>query len=390
MKAIFIVPSDYDSLADKGVLHIVRQRDEDNLLTALWTIHPFALHRRDIAIADGHTLVEFGQPQSAYLRFVSWIRQLNHLLSIVSYLRKLIAQESVDFVRSNDPYFCGLLGYAATRWTKAKFCVSLHADYDKMDELDPYVGAPRIFGSRRAAKWLEWFILSRADRILAITRYMADYARRNGAPPSRVALFRHHIDLSPVTTSPKKMAEQDSSVPIIALVSRLSRQKSIADLPAVAENLRSLGVEFQIQVAGDGPERARLESMLTKMGLTRHVRFLGFRSAEQVRDLLVRASASIVFIGGASLVEAAAAESPTVAYDCEWHSELIENGITGFLVPEHDTRAAAQALSHLLRDQAMAKTVGKALRKRVCIEYGEANLLRQRQQAYRDLVSCVS
>src|SRR5689334_1337756 len=111
MKAVFIVPSDYDSLVAKGVLHVVRERDEGALLTELWTIHPFALARRDIKIADKHALLEFRQPQSSSTRIFSWLRQIGHLWSVIHFLRGLIRRENVDFIRANDPYFCGLIGF---------------------------------------------------------------------------------------------------------------------------------------------------------------------------------------------------------------------------------------------------------------------------------------
>jgi glycosyltransferase involved in cell wall biosynthesis len=383
MKGIFVVHSDYDSLVKKGVLEGIRQRDEDGFLNKVWTVHPFALHDREIKISNSHILLEYRQPPSSRYRAVSWLLFFYHILRVTLSVRHLAKENNVDFVRSQDPYFCGLVGYLATRKSSVNFCVSLHADYDKMDILDPVRGAPRIFGSRRPATLLERFVLSKADRVLVISDYMARYAVRHGARAESVRLFRHRIG---VNFSQSKQRRLLTDRPVLALVSRLSRQKYILDLPVLVSELASLRRDFCVEVAGDGPERADLENELQARGLSKYVHLLGFQSADQVESLFCRACASIVFIGGFSLIESAAVACPVVAYDCEWHSEVVEDGISGFLVREGDSVAAARAAAKLLNDSDLAQKMGVELRNRVATMYDDSRLIEQRREVYRELV----
>jgi len=63
-------------------------------------------------------------------------------------------------------------------------------------------------------------------------------------------------------------------------------------------------------------------------------------------------------MGGYSLIEACAAGSPVVAYDVEWHSELVQTGKTGQLVREHDILGLTQAVDTLLTYPDEAKAMG--------------------------------
>ena len=72
-------------------------------------------------------------------------------------------------------------------------------------------------------------------------------------------------------------------------------------------------------------------------------------------------------MGGFSLIEACAAASPVVAYDVAWHRELIRDGETGYLVPEHDVDGVVNAINRLLDDRVTAVAMA-ARAKRLAVE----------------------
>ena len=65
-------------------------------------------------------------------------------------------------------------------------------------------------------------------------------------------------------------------------------------------------------------------------------------------------------MGGFSLIESCAAGSPAIAYDVEWHGELVRDGETGFLLAEGDAAGLVAAVERLLDDEALAARLGAA------------------------------
>lgn len=68
-------------------------------------------------------------------------------------------------------------------------------------------------------------------------------------------------------------------------------------------------------------------------------------------------------MGGYSLIEACAAGCPVISYDVEWHSELVKNRETGFLIKEYDIDGATEALNWLLEHPVDSETMGQRAKK---------------------------
>lgn len=109
----------------------------------------------------------------------------------------------------------------------------------------------------------------------------------------------------------------------------------------------------RLQLAGDGPCRPELEALATELGVTGSVEFLGVRTdvAALLRGsaLLVLASYAIECFPYAAL-EAMAAGRGVVSTDVGGLPELVDDGVTGRLVPPHDPAALAEALIEGLTD----------------------------------------
>ena len=109
-----------------------------------------------------------------------------------------------------------------------------------------------------------------------------------------------------------------------------------------------------LDVAGDGPERKRLEMKATGLGIASRVRFLGYRSQGDVRKLIQQADVFVMtsFSEGIPVVlmEAMAAGVPVVATRIAGVPELVDDGDDGLLVLPGDADATAAAVRRLLDD----------------------------------------
>lgn len=120
-------------------------------------------------------------------------------------------------------------------------------------------------------------------------------------------------------------------------------------------------------IIGDGPERATLEGLANELGISSSVRFLGALPREEAlrelagADLLVFPSLWYETFG-LTILEAASQGVPAVATNIGGQSSLVQDGITGRLVPPGDSAALAASLRELLSDPAALRRMGAAAR----------------------------
>lgn len=167
--------------------------------------------------------------------------------------------------------------------------------------------------------------------------------------------------------------------PLILTVASLRPYKGIPVLLEACYLLGQAGVPFRCRVAGDGPVRSELEALATAYGLDDRVRFLGAVPEDRVPRLLSEASVfvlpSVVQEDGqmdgipVALMEAMAAGVPVVASDLSGIPELVEDGVTGILVPPDDPEAVAAAVRSVLDRPRRARELAERGRQEVREEF---------------------
>ncbi|HET6249238.1 MAG TPA: glycosyltransferase family 4 protein [Tepidisphaeraceae bacterium] len=156
----------------------------------------------------------------------------------------------------------------------------------------------------------------------------------------------------------------------------VGRLAGVKGLPVLLDAIAQLSQErydLILNVAGDGPDRAAIESRAADLKLSDRVRFLGYQSQSQVRELLAQTDvfAMASFAEGVPVVlmEAMAAGVPVVAPQIAGIPELVENNVSGFLVPPGDAAALAERIGALLKDADLRRRFGTAGRAKVEAEF---------------------
>jgi glycosyltransferase involved in cell wall biosynthesis len=175
-----------------------------------------------------------------------------------------------------------------------------------------------------------------------------------------------------------------------ALVSaaRFVPQKGFAVMVrAMASLLREIS-HARLYLAGGGPDERNLRGLCRSLGLEGRVVFLGVRN--DLHRLLPMADvflfASLASEGFPLVpLEAMALGVPVVSCRIEPIGELIEDGLTGLLVPPGDAEALAQAVARLARDEGLRKTIAEAGRRRVHESFNARRSARQLAECYRML-----
>ena len=366
-RILFIVPEDYDALKTKGVDGMIFERDEEGFFERVVTVHPIAFRSRTIELNEVFVIHEFERNIFGRLsrnRFLKVFYSPFHFVRVVSALLKLIRRERIDLIRANDPFWMGLIGLIVAKLSGRSFCVSIHADYDKRLQLKGKGDYSTFFGIQWPAKLICHLVLSSADMVLPIRETLGLWAKSQGASSKRIKIIPHGIKIEEFYPLDNydlfKMFGIPRNRQLISFVGRLSLDNYFDDVIEIARKLALRRSDFCLVVVGGGELENWLKDILSAdHQLSNVVRMVGFQPRKVGFALRCHSAASLCLMGGFSLIEACLARRPVISYDVEWHSELIQTGRTGFLVPERDIDAVLHAVERCLDEKEMMTTLGK-------------------------------
>jgi len=162
-------------------------------------------------------------------------------------------------------------------------------------------------------------------------------------------------------------------LPVLVTVARLDPLKGYDTLLQTARILVERDVEYRWALIGDGPIRRELEDAISCPPLNGRVEILGFRSQDEVRDLLRGASLFILPSRSEGLpvvlMEALACGVPCISTPINGIPEIVRHGSNGLLVSAGDPVALADAVERLLRHPAERRRLAHAARPSVEGEY---------------------
>lgn len=281
----------------------------------------------------------------------------------------------------------GTLGRVAARLARVPIVVHTYHGHVFHGYFPP--GRTRIFLAveRTLARWSDCLLaVSESVRRELLTLGVGSLARFRVVPLG-LDLDRYHgVDVARGILRAELGLPADA--PVVTIVARLVPIKAHEVFLEAARRVRQALPASRFLVVGDGERRAALEALAAELGLGESVLFLGWR-----RDLeRVYADATVVALTSrnegspVSLIEAMAAGRPVVATRVGGVPDLVEDGLTGCLVPPDDAGALATALLALLRDPERRRTLGQAARGRVCRAFTADRLVANVDALYGELL----
>lgn len=263
----------------------------------------------------------------------------------------------------------GLDLYRTSRMIR-RFCPDvLHAWLPRSQAIFLFLGAISGTRVRIAARRGQYQILKSGVRkrlALFLSRHLATAATVNSLMSLNevgedvvmrqlpVALIPNGLCVGDRVANPRKQP------PSIAVVANLLAYKGHEDLMQ-AISLVSRSLSFQVNLYGDGPERTRIQEMVRTLGLSGIVHFHG--AVPDPTDVLV-ASQLLVLASHTEgspnvILEARAVGLPVVATRVGGVPELVEDGVTGLLVPPHDSQTLATAIELMVRSPDLRVRLGE-------------------------------
>ena len=241
-----------------------------------------------------------------------------------AYYAVLLQKREVDHVHVHHGYFGSWIAMVAARLLGISFSLTLHGS----DLL--------VHGAYLDTK------LKYCRSCLTISDYNRHYIFDHfpAIDPKKVVVSRLGVDVLPTTKLPLRVASNPRNSLRLLAVGRLHAVKGHGFLLRACSRLRDAGLDFKCAIAGEGPERQRLESLIRSYRLQGHVTLLGHMARQEVEALY--RDAEVVVLTSLSegiplvLMEAMARGRIVLAPAITGIPELVIPGKTGFLYKPGD------------------------------------------------------
>lgn len=224
------------------------------------------------------------------------------------------------------------------------------------------------------SKWLG--AVDKIDHFIAVSDFLRDKVISLGLPADKVTTVHNFMDCSGITPA-------DTPGTYLLYFGRLERIKGIYTLLEAVAPLK----DTPVLIVGDGNEKLALQNEITRRGLD-HVKLLGFKQGAELHDLI---HGSICTIApsecyetfGLTLVESFAHGRPVVASRIGGMTEVVTDGVDGFLVQPGDAEALRERLLWMATHPGVALEMGRRGRAKVEVKFSPARHYEQLMAIYK-------
>jgi glycosyltransferase involved in cell wall biosynthesis len=236
--------------------------------------------------------------------------------------------------------------------------------------------------------------LAMADKIISVSKWAIDDVCKYGLDERKFACIPNGIntrELKPVKSASFKQSRKLGSGPMALFVGRLIKQKGLEYLLQAWNEVAVRVPRARLAVIGRGNELPALQKLSRKLGIEESVLFTGYVSESELYDALhscdVFILPSLWEVLPIAILEAMAAGKPIICTAVGGNSELVRNGVNGFIVPKRNPRALAKALERVFADAKLRERMGSASRERAVSEFDWPIIAAQTQSFYKRLLA---
>ncbi len=296
----------------------------------------------------------------------SQVRHLPKVVRHVAYFLTLLKQvRGADAVYALDPISVGIPALWVSKVARKPFIIRLGGDYaweqgQQRFGLDVLLDA--YTADKQSAPWqvrmlasLQGFVVRRAKKVIVPSEYMKSIVATWGVKEEALeviysALFP--LEVPETKTTLREAFGYDGT--LLFSAARLTPWKGYDTLIDVVHTLRTQYSDMQLIIAGDGPEEAHLKQKVRELGAQEYIIFTGRLSKQQLGAYIKASDLFVLHTAyeGLShqLLEVMHLGVPVVTTNVGGNPELIENGVSGILVPYNDTEALQKGIVAVLNN----------------------------------------
>jgi L-malate glycosyltransferase len=295
-------------------------------------------------------------------------------------LSRFLRRQKFDIVHTHD-LWSNLLGIPAARLAGIPAIVSSRRD---LAHFDWYRGKRRVW--LRRIQNLSGAVLTNAtpirDALIA----------EDGFHPEKIRVIHNGVDLEKFHAARN---DRDRLFPaagegkLVVLVGNMHSDVKghpwlIAAAPAVIREFPSA----RFVLVGDGERRVDFEQKAAELGLNENFLFLGHRA--DIADILASCDIAVLPSRAEGLpnavLEYMSAGLPVIVSQVGGNAELVEDGVTGLLVPVEDAAALSEALLKLLREPGLAERLAQSAREFIVRNFSFERLVHDVDALYSELL----
>jgi glycosyltransferase involved in cell wall biosynthesis len=263
---------------------------------------------------------------------------------------------------------------------------------------------PGYFQSRQLSKCVQcnareigWFRSFR-DTLLGLPRqWMAsrvsanvcitDHVQRRLRLPHSSVI---HYGIAPAPIAPLATPPPKRNGVVFAFAGRFVPEKGLSVLLRACAELRNAGVPFELRLIGDGPERAKLESLARQLSIADAVQFTGILQGESYEKMLADVDVMVMpslweETAGLSAIEQMARGRAVLVSDLGGLSEVV--GDAGLKSPPNDAAALAQRMRRLVDDPNLLAELGARARERAASLFTLDRMIREHYDLFKRLLN---
>jgi glycosyltransferase involved in cell wall biosynthesis len=312
---------------------------------------------------------EYGKVAQAKKSLFTKIRGISsmgvYILKNFIYTALLSKKYKADVIHAHWVIPSGFPALVAAKLIGKPCIITMHGGDVYFNEKEGYV-YPRLWYIKPFLK----YTLRHATLLTAITVDCLRHAINAGARNENIVVVTNGADLrrfSPGNTGGVAAIKKKYSLDgqkMLFTCRQLIPRKGIRYLIKAMPFISQANQAVRLLIAGDGMERNDLETLIDKLGLNGKVFLLGWIPNDHLphyynaSDIVIMPSLEEGF--GIPAAEAMGCERPVVSTDAGGLVEVVQDGVTGIIVPKADEKALSEAVIKLLNDPDMAHRMGKA------------------------------
>ena len=287
------------------------------------------------------------------------VRSLPKTIRHIAYFLKVLRRgRKSDIIFAQDPVSVGLPSMLASKILRKKFLIRVAGDY-AWEQATQRFGAKEgvdEFQSKKYGlmaellRWIQKFVVKKADKVITPSFYFKNIVSGWIGGSDKVEAIYNGIDLSSNQASSAEKPK-DHSLKRIFSAGRLVPWKGFATLIKIMKDLP----EWRLVIAGDGPMKNELKTLVKSLGLEERVKMTGALSREK---LLSELKISDLFILNTSFesfsfqtVEAMHLGVPVITTNIGNLKEIVEDGKEGILVEPDNEEQLLQAIKKIDEDE---------------------------------------
>jgi len=278
-------------------------------------------------------------------------------------INNIVKRLRLDVIHVHSPFTMGHLGSRCAQRFEIPLVFTYHTMYDQYVHYLPFAQGL----SKKVVLKLSEKFCNRCDLVIAPTEIVRSIISPN--IKTEVVAIPTGIDTREFTAVNRNWLREEYNIPeskkILLHLGRLGKEKNVGFLLEAYQEIREKMPDTFFVIVGDGPERELLQQQAVDLGLGEHVLFTGAVTRKQVIDSYASADlfifASVTETQGLVLGEAKAAGLPCVAVKALGASEMVNDGVDGFLTELSSEVFISRVLQLLQNDDLRREMSARAL-----------------------------